>query len=411
MSTELPAPMGHNNPPEVTEIMAQEQKSLYADKIAEINRLIAKEAEVPAAIEDDESLGKAGDFKKLVKALIKEADAIRMVEKKKYTVKSDAIQNFWKKSIAPLESAIERIDARMGPYLKRKEDEKRRAAEEKAAEDKRKADEALRIAREAEEAAVLKAQEAAREAARIEAENEAKRKEAEAAAQKIRDEALFDASYTEAIAEDAARTAKAARDLILAQQAEQDRQRKERQDQEDRDRAAEQAAKDALKAAEQAAKDADKNLKNVSRETKTIVKDAEKEAKDVIKEARAEIADAGAEVHELHKDAQQATRTANRALDTAVRADREHARSEKQTLAGSAALSRTRGFGSISSISETWTGEVQSRDELLHSAAAIWEHIPMDALNQAVRAWVRANEGNRQLRGALIYQETKTNVR
>lgn len=408
MSNEL-APLGHNNPPEVTEIMAQEQIELYADKLKEIERMIEKESNVPPEINDDDDSGKASDFIKLAKATVKEAENIRMAEKKKYTVKSDAIQSFWKKRLTPVEDAIGRVQTRLAPYLKAKEDQKRREAEEKARIAKEKADKALRDAQEKERQEREAKEAAERELKRVEEENARKLKEQQEEAERKRKEAEAEAKR---IADAAAAKLKAAQNEI-------DRMKKEKADAEkaaqekvlkdEADAKADAERKQREKDAEARLKEATKDVKVAAREGNELLKETEKEIRQDAKDVRTEMREAEDNFADLHKESKDATRDKNRALDEAVRADKEHQRAVKGTLAGSAELSRTRGDGSVSSIREEYTGEVADRDKL--DLEALRDHIPFEALNQAVRSWVKANDANRQLRGAMIYQQTMTMVR
>lgn len=410
MSAELLPGLGHNNPPEVTEEMAREQAQIHADKLAEIENRISKEAGVPDKIDNDESAGQASDFVKLAKATIKEAENIRLAEKKKYTVKSDAIQSFWKKRLNPLEDAIVRVSDRLAPYLKAKEDQKRRAIEEKARADKELADKKLREAQEKEKEALEKQRLAEEETRRIEAENERKKKEAAAEAERLRQESVIAAAIIEADAENAVFDARAEAAKKKKEADEADRKRREKilADQAEADADLARKKKEADEA-EQRRKDADKGAKIARDQAKEIIKTGNADAKAVISDAKDEIEENEVGLYELKKEAREATRDSNTALDVAVRADKDHQRSEKKTLAGSAELSRTRGDASVASIREEYTGEVADRDKL--DLESLRDHIPFEALNQAVRSWVKSNDGNRNLRGAFIYQETKMGTR
>ena len=86
--------------------------------------------------------------------------------------------------------------------------------------------------------------------------------------------------------------------------------------------------------------------------------------------------------------------------------DAEKAR--QAALAKPAELSRSRGeLGAVASLRTEWTGEIVSREEI--DLSALRPHIPLDALEKAVRAYVRA--GGRDLKGAKIYERTVSVVR
>lgn len=80
----------------------------------------------------------------------------------------------------------------------------------------------------------------------------------------------------------------------------------------------------------------------------------------------------------------------------------------KAAAAKSADLSRTRGdLGAVASLRETWVGEIEDRATL--DLNALRPYLPLDALQKAVNAYIRA--GGRELRGARIYLSATTVVR
>jgi hypothetical protein len=83
-------------------------------------------------------------------------------------------------------------------------------------------------------------------------------------------------------------------------------------------------------------------------------------------------------------------------------------KADKAALAKPAELARVRGdLGSVTSPKQRWTGEVT--DRLTLDLETLRMHIPPDALNQAVRAWVKANSGGElappPLKGARCWRE------
>ncbi|MGE0726394.1 MAG: hypothetical protein AB7O45_18620 [Alphaproteobacteria bacterium] len=80
----------------------------------------------------------------------------------------------------------------------------------------------------------------------------------------------------------------------------------------------------------------------------------------------------------------------------------------RAAAAKSAELSRTRGdMGAVASLREAWVGEIEDRAAL--DLEALRPYLPMDALQKAVNAYVRA--GGRGLRGARIFKSATTVVR
>lgn len=96
------------------------------------------------------------------------------------------------------------------------------------------------------------------------------------------------------------------------------------------------------------------------------------------------------------------------AEDAAEKASHDAAKAEKEAHAKAADLSRTRGdYGSTASLQTFWTFRDINRDEL--DLEALRYHLPADALEKAVRAFIKA--GGRELRGVEIFKDYKSNVR
>lgn len=393
--------IGGNNPPTDEELMAEKLKSDHLEILAFYESVVNKAPEMPDKVEDDEAAGKVSDFIKKITSCKKTLDSARSAEKEPYLAKGRAIDSFFKRRTETLDDLKKKIEVPLGEYLKRKEDEKRRAAEEKARAEREEAARKLaeaqekeRQAREAAEAAerekerIKRESDEAAEKSRREAEEAKARAEAEAA--RIRKEA---AEAAEAAKLEAERVAKEAeerrnREVLQAQESEAE-ERKRREEAESRAKAAEKAQKEAEREARRIQEEADKAARESEREARRIEREAEENAKAADREAK------------------ETSREANRALDVAVRADKLATKAEKATHEKGSILSRTRGDGSLSSVTETWVGSIISRDEL--DLESIREHIPFAALEQAVQSFV--NAGGRELRGAIITEETKTVVR
>lgn len=406
--TEPTPGLGHNNPPTPAEQMAAEQSQLYADKLRELQRILEKAKELPKDVTDDETAGPVQDYVKIAKQTVKELDAIRLNEKKKYTVFSDAIQGFWKKKTEGLEEKIAEISEPLGKYLKKKEDDKRREAEEKAERERIEAQRLQKIAEENE-----RKEREAKEAA--EAENKRLREEAEEK-ERLRLKAIDDAKKAEEdrirkIQEDAdrkVREAKEAQEKAEREQREAEQRRKDELLQAEEDRKAEDARLKAAKdAADKAAKDAEKAMKESTREIKAVQKETSQEIKSIDRETKKDLQEIESTIQDNDRDVRAAERKADVAADDFKRADRHATKLEKVTELKGAAFSRTRGDGSVASVSERWVGRVANRDEL--DLEALREHIPFDALDSAVQSAV--NAGAREIKGAVVYIEDKVNVR
>ena len=95
-------------------------------------------------------------------------------------------------------------------------------------------------------------------------------------------------------------------------------------------------------------------------------------------------------------------------LDEAINAEADAKKAETAAEAKPAELSRSRGdLGAVASLRTEWTGEITDRNNL--DLLALRAHIPLDALEKAVRSFVRA--GGRELKGANIYERTSSVVR
>lgn len=87
-------------------------------------------------------------------------------------------------------------------------------------------------------------------------------------------------------------------------------------------------------------------------------------------------------------------------------ADAERAR--KEALAKPAELSRSRGdFGAVASLHTFWSFADLDRDTI--DLEALRQHLPIDALEKAVRSLIKA--GGRELRGCTIFEDHQTRVR
>lgn len=123
------------------------------------------------------------------------------------------------------------------------------------------------------------------------------------------------------------------------------------------------------------------------------------------------------EAERLRKAAEEAEAAAKEEADlrdaiavdaSAQQAEADAAAATRAATAKPADLHRARGdFGAVGSLRTAWTGDITDRETL--DLEALRPHIALDALEKAVRAYVRA--GGRDLRGANIYQDTRTVVR
>lgn len=82
----------------------------------------------------------------------------------------------------------------------------------------------------------------------------------------------------------------------------------------------------------------------------------------------------------------------------------------KEAAAKPAELGRTRGeYGSLTTLKQFW--DFSDLDRATLDLEALRDHIPGDALEKAVRSWIKANkdylEGGRRIDGVRIYENTR----
>lgn len=370
----LPA-LGHNNPPSEQENFERQFKEKYPELFMFAERLLASEGRIPDTINDDENSGKLGDFIKQLKTANKNLDAARSSEKEFYLEGGRKVDGFFKRYMEKLQSLKERAEKINGFYLKQKEDEKRRQAEEEAARLKAEAEEKIAEAQRREKEAEEKRKEAEAERQRIQEEAERKQREIEAAAEAERKRQQAEIDAQKKALEDAVRKVREARE------------QKERDD-----AALEQAKKEAAEA-KQGHKDAESRAKEI-----------EREAREQKKELKTEVRAAESVVASLEKSAKLDVRESRKLLDEAIRTDKQAERMDNIAEASAANLVRVRGEQSLSTARTEWVGTVVDRSAL--DKAALWPHLKAEDLQHALNAWVRANPGQR-MPGAYIREETK----
>lgn len=385
--------IGHNSGSDEENIHRQLEVD-YDDILMLYESTLKKESTVPTEVTDDDSSGKVADYIKKLSSVEKMLDASRKAEKEKYDTKSKAVHSFFKKRMETVDKVIEKFAELDKAYKQRKADEKRRQDEEKARLAKEEAERKLREAQEAQRVAEEARRKAEEDAANARRKAEEDRIAAEKAAAEARAKAEAEAAAIRKKAEDEAAAARADADRIRAESAAKEEEGRRAQ------QAAERAAKEKEAEAARIAKLAERAAQEREEAAERTRKEAERAARQVEREAEERALQA-------QRDVKAATREANKTLDEAVRADKYADKLERKADASLADLSRTRGDHSVSSISTHWQGEVVDRASL--NLETLRPFLPLDALNQAVNAYVRA--GGRQLAGARIWEEIKSQVR
>lgn len=347
------------------------------------DELLAAVTRVPDPIPEDVA-PKVTDFIKSITAQMKAVNGAREAEKEPHLAASRLVDGIFKRQLEPLKEAKGAIEGRLGKVLRAIEDRKRKEAAEKAERERQEA-EARRI-------------EAERIAAEQRAVAEAARREAEAAEQRQREE------LQRLKEEQLAREAKAKADQEAHERAMADaaaKRQKALEDEEASKRARNKAVKEAE--AEAAAAEERAKLAEIERQEEDVR--AAKRQKD----AERKLAN---EAEERAVAARKAERVATRSdKDLAAAAQQEtrsEARIERVDSAKPADYARQRGdYGALGTLAEHWDFTGLDRDAI--DLEALRPHLPEDAMEKAVRSFIRA--GGRELRGVTIFLNEKAQVR
>jgi chromosome segregation ATPase len=435
--------IGGNAPPSDIEILSTKLDEENLDLLAKKIECEAEIKHIPDVIEDEAQAAKLTDWLRKAKGVVSALDERRKSRKRPFDDLAKTVQTFFLKLINPLDQSIEDLKPRLTAYQKVKEEAARqRALEEqrkREAKEKELRDEADRKAREAAEA-----EEKARVAREAEAKAKRERDEAEVRA---KDEQRK-AAEAEVARKEAERVAK--EEKRKADEAREERERAEKKAAEEQARADEQRKK--AEAAQAEAEESDRKRKAAEkaqaeaeeRERKAKEREAEAERLRQEEKAREEeaararaAADAARETAGL---AQQSADTAETAVDAAAdsakahgvvatlnekaaarglkdaiktdgEADREEAagdRAARRYMAKPSELSNVHGeFNSLAVSQRAWVFTPIDRQAL--DLEALRSHLPMDALEQAVRSFIEA--GGRTLRGTLIIEDRETHIR
>ncbi len=139
--------IGGNNPPNPQGLLQEKLLESTMELRNRYDELIEALPRVPAQCDDDETAGKMGDFVKLLTSCQKAFETKRVGEKEPYLSLSRSVDGFFKKYTETLETSAKKISDSLGVYLRRKEAERRKQAEEAA---RLQREESERLAREAE---------------------------------------------------------------------------------------------------------------------------------------------------------------------------------------------------------------------------------------------------------------------
>ena len=162
---ENPASIGHNEPPLEERIQMEFREALltdHADFLVRMDEMIASVDRASAT--DDETLGRCGTLAKMLRAAVSHVESTHKVVKEPYLLGGRAVDAEKNRLVGILSPAQAKLQDKMNAFMaereaKRRAEEARRAAEQRAAAEA--AAKAEREAREAEQAAARAAAEAA----------------------------------------------------------------------------------------------------------------------------------------------------------------------------------------------------------------------------------------------------------
>jgi len=358
-----PIGIGHNKAP-----LREMLQETYSRHLARAEELIAAVDRVPE-IDDDETLGKAGDLVKQVSACAKTLEASRVAEKEPFLQAGREVDGVFNGVKDRLEKGKTAVLKKQTAYLNekaRKERDEREAEERRLAEQARRADEERRKA----------------EQARREAEERARRAEEEARQAKERAER-----------EAREREERHKRELEEAEARAKAEESKRRQSDESRVRAQQEADRLRREAAERAERERAEAEARAIREAE----EAERKASEAREEAR--------------RRAEQEEADRRRAEE----AEAARIKAEKDALAKPADMARTRSeIGSMSTLRRTWEYAIVDRDAL--NLNELKAYFSADAIDKAIKAAIRNGirpdaEGNQPLAGIRIYSSNEATVR
>jgi hypothetical protein len=449
--------IGHNNPPTEKQIMEER----HADLFKRLRDLIARAADVPAEVKDDDTCGKVGDLIKAMRTCLAQVDSTRKIENEDIRRRLGEINNTFTKPADELGKVRDEIKARNDAYLSAKADAEKLRLEELAAEQRRKAEVATAAAAAAETKRLAAEREAAEAKAR---EDEARQREAQAKADqtaaelraaaaaaeeerqvierrerdRARNESLaadlrFCARLMKEIemmaaidAEHGLPEAEAARldgligvgsEIVLAAarlrgnayflDAEQDKEATHLNTrlssirwQREMEVDAREASKHAAEVAErQRRREAEDARLAEAKRLREVEEAAAAAAKAKAVAARAEVKSAAADQKEAARDIRQAGRDEKTSMAAGERLDASASKIERKAGGPESDLARTRGdLGSVNTVSRRWT--VRVVDIRVLDLDKLRFHIHPDALQAAAQGFLQA--GGRELQGAVI---------
>jgi len=142
------ASVGHNNPPSLREVLAEN----YASLSGEVEAIASKANDAPKKVASEEDLTAVGDIVKDVRQLTKRIDQARVSEKEPYLQGGRDVDAFFKVLTERLDRITKALESRATEYQREKAAEERRRREEEARRLREEEERQREIARRAEDA-------------------------------------------------------------------------------------------------------------------------------------------------------------------------------------------------------------------------------------------------------------------
>lgn len=148
MATAAVATVGHNNPPSLREVLAENYSGLTGD----VEAIASKADGAPKNVTSEADLTTVGDIVKDVRQLTKRVDLARVSEKEPYLQGGRDVDAFFKVLTERLDRITKTLEGRATEYQREKATEERRRREEEARRLREQEERQREIARKAEEA-------------------------------------------------------------------------------------------------------------------------------------------------------------------------------------------------------------------------------------------------------------------
>lgn len=123
--------LAHNQPPPDADPLAERLAEQYGEITARADKLLEAEDRIPDSLTED-TVGRASDYARQLKACAKLADDARKAEKEPFLTAERTVDAWFGAISGRLKGATNRVEQRVGAFLRAKEAAERKAREEEA---------------------------------------------------------------------------------------------------------------------------------------------------------------------------------------------------------------------------------------------------------------------------------------